>query len=84
MYAKNTDTKVIPLVLKGAQLKGWFLFKFGRIDCIDTTNTLQIEKLIKNLADWTGKTMANTSGSKKQTFYYGDGEKQYEGEIKDG
>lgn len=24
MYAKNTDKKVIPLLLKGATLKGWF------------------------------------------------------------
>ena len=66
MYAKNTDTKVIPLVLKGAQLKGWFLFKFGRIDCIDTTNTLQIEKLIKNLADWTGKEIVDAPAYKQQ------------------
>lgn len=55
MYAKNTDKKVIPVLLKGAQMKGWFLFKFGRIDCIDSTNTLQIEKLLQNLSDWTGK-----------------------------
>ena len=32
MYAKNSNKKVIPLLLKGAELKGWFLFKFGRID----------------------------------------------------
>ena len=63
MYAKNTDTKVIPLVLKGAKLKGWFLFKFGRIDCIDTANSLQIEKLIKNLEDWTGKASVKCSDS---------------------
>lgn len=55
MYAKNTDKKVIPVLLKGAQMKGWFLFKFGRIDCIDSTNTLQMEKLLQNLSDWTGK-----------------------------
>ena len=54
MYAKNTDKKVIPVLLKGAQMKGWFLFKFGRIDCIDSTNTLQMEKLLQNLSDWTG------------------------------
>ena len=29
MYAKNTDKKVIPILLKGAEMKGWFLF--GRI-----------------------------------------------------
>ena len=55
MYAKNTEKKVIPILLKGAQMKGWFLFKFGRIDCIDSTNTLQMEKLLQNLSDWTGK-----------------------------
>lgn len=55
MYAKNTDKKVIPILLKGAQMKGWFLFKFGRIDYIDSTNTLQIQKLLQNLSDWTGK-----------------------------
>ena len=56
MYAKNTDKKVIPILLKGAQMKGWFLFKFGRIDCIDSTNSLQMEKLIQNLSSWLGKT----------------------------
>lgn len=55
MYAKNTDKKVIPVLLKGAQMKGWFLFKFGRVDCIDSTNALQMEKLLHNLSDWTGK-----------------------------
>lgn len=55
MYAKNIDKKVIPLLLKGAEMKGWFLFKFGRIDCIDTTNPLQMEKLFQNLSTWTGK-----------------------------
>ena len=52
MYAKNTDKKVIPLLLKGATLKGWFLFRFGRIDCIDTTNSMQVNKLIGNIANW--------------------------------
>ena len=58
MYAKNTEKKVIPILLKGAQMKGWFLFKFGRIDCIDSTNTLQMEKLLQNLSEWTGKDRA--------------------------
>ena len=82
MYAKNTDTKVIPLVLKGAKLKGWFLFKFGRIDCIDTANSLQIEKLIKNLEDWTGKASVKCSDSNssvRSSKAYGSSAK---GEIK--
>ena len=54
MYAKNTDKKVVPLLLKGASLKGWFLFRFGRIDCIDTTIPMQVDKLIGNILNWTG------------------------------
>lgn len=62
MYAKNTGKKIIPILLKGASLKGWFLFKFGRVDCIDFSNPLQKEKLLKNLSDWTGKTRSKKSG----------------------
>ncbi len=49
MYAKNTGKKVVPILLKGVTLKGWFLFKFGRIDCIDSNNKIQVEKLIYGL-----------------------------------
>ena len=61
IYAKNTGKKIIPILLKGASLKGWFLFKFGRVDCIDFSNPLQKEKLLKNLSDWTGKTRSKKS-----------------------
>ncbi len=57
-YAKNTDKKVIPVLLKGAQMKGWFLFKFARVDCIDSTNQLQMDKLLHNLATWTGQPLS--------------------------
>ena len=59
MYAKNTDKKVIPVLLRGATLKGWFLFKFGRVDCIDSTIPLQVDKLIRNLSTWTNKPTSN-------------------------
>jgi hypothetical protein len=52
MYAKNTSKRIIPVLLKGAELKGWFLFEFGTIDCVDITIDLQWKKLIKNLSDW--------------------------------
>lgn len=52
MYAKNTGKKVVPILLHGAKLEGWFLFKFGRIDCIDSTKSLQMDKLTKNLSLW--------------------------------
>ena len=65
VYARNTDKKIIPVLLKGAKLKGWFLFKFGRIDCVDVTDNLQFDKLIKNLSSWTNKkTIEFPSGEK--------------------
>ena len=54
-YAKNTDKKVLPVLLPGAKLKGWFLFKFGRVDYIECDNAAHFDKLVKNLASWTGK-----------------------------
>ncbi len=55
VYAQNTNKKVIPVLLNGAKLNSWFLFEFGRTDCIDTTDTLQVEKLIENLSFLTNK-----------------------------
>ena len=58
MYAKNTNIKVIPLLLQGAEMKGWFLFKFGRVDYIDSTSQQHVDKLLKNLSSWTGKAIS--------------------------
>ena len=55
MYAKNVGKKVIPVLLDGAKLEGWFLFKFGRVDCIDSTKDIQIDKMMKNISEWTKK-----------------------------
>ena len=55
VYAKNTGKKVIPVLLNGAELNNWFLFEFGRVDCIDSTSKHQIEKLLKNIAKWSNK-----------------------------
>lgn len=64
MYAKNTGKKIIPVLLKGATLKnGWFLFKFGRVDCIDSTNPVQVNKLINNLSVWISKNNPNSKAS---------------------
>ena len=64
MYAKNTDKRVIPLMLKDGKLKDWFLFKFGRVDYIDTTDENHLEKLLRNLSEWTGKQrVQNNEGS---------------------
>jgi hypothetical protein len=55
MYAKNCGKKVIPVLLNGATLEGWFLFHFGRVDCIDLSKKEQVEKMIKNLSAWVDK-----------------------------
>ena len=55
MYAKNVGKKVIPVLLDGAKLEGWFLFKFGRVDCIDSTKDVQLDKMMKNISKWTKK-----------------------------
>jgi tetratricopeptide (TPR) repeat protein len=52
-YAKKTSKRIIPVLLKGAELKkGWFLFEFVTVDCIDIYIDLQWNKLIKNLSEW--------------------------------
>ena len=61
VYAKNTDKKVIPVLLNGAKLNSWFLFEFGRTDCIDSSNKYQTEKLLKNIAKWTNKKLVKTN-----------------------
>ena len=69
IYAKNIGKKVIPVLLKGAKLnEGWFLFKFGRIDCIDSTNSIQVEKLVNNLFVWTRKKNSHTSDDSTYSF----------------
>lgn len=69
MYAKNIGKKVIPILLKGAKLdEGWFLFKFGRIDCIDSTNSMQVEKLVNNLSTWTCKKSSHSSDDSTYSF----------------
>ena len=61
VYAKNTGKKVIPILLKDASLNSWFLFEFGRTDCIDSSNKYQTEKLLKNIAKWTNKKLVKTN-----------------------
>lgn len=51
-YAYNTRKKVVPVVLDGGQLRGWFLFKFGSMDYIDMRQPRQVDKLLNNLMKW--------------------------------
>ena len=51
-YAKNTGKRVVPVVLHGGGLQGWFLFKFGRINYIDATQDDQVQRLATDLRKW--------------------------------
>ena len=53
-YAYNTSKKVVPIVLDGGSLRGWFLFKFGAVDFIDVKQQRQYDKLINDLTSWCG------------------------------
>ena len=63
MYAKNTDKRIIPVLMKGACLKGWFLFIFGRIDCIDLQDEKQVNKMLHNFSEWFDKKLVNEPAS---------------------
>lgn len=66
MYANNTKKKILPILLKDAQLKKWVLFDFGRIDCINSTDNNQVEKILKNLSNWTDKELLDGNTSQKE------------------
>ena len=54
-YARNTGKRTVPVLLNGAKLRDWALFKLGRVDCIDSTDVIQIKKLVKNISRWIEK-----------------------------
>lgn len=54
-YARNTGKKIIPVVIDGNKLRGWFLFEFGQTDYIDINSRLQYDKLIGELLSRYGK-----------------------------
>lgn len=66
-YAQNTDKKVIPVIINGTALKGWFLFRFGRIDCINADAPDQFDKLVRNLASWCHYLISDPNASSKVT-----------------
>ena len=48
-YAHNINKKVIPVILDGKPLRGWFLFSFGRINYTDISDTAQVDQLVETL-----------------------------------
>jgi tetratricopeptide (TPR) repeat protein len=51
-YSKKLNKKIVPIVLEGDQLVGWFDFEFGLTDYIVSSKDQHIQKLMRNLRSW--------------------------------
>ena len=56
MYARNVGKKIVPIVLDGSKLSGWFLFEFGVVDYVDIQDPMQKSKFFDNVRGWLGLT----------------------------
>ena len=53
-YAESQGKRIVPVLVQGSKLRGWFQFHFGNIDFVDIRSEEHKEKLIENLQDWLG------------------------------
>lgn len=53
-YAEDEGKRIVPVLIDGEKLRGWFKFHFGNVDYIDIRSEEQKQKLIRNLRDWLG------------------------------
>ena len=53
-YAQGKKKKIVPILVDGKPLDGWFLFQFGGNDFIDPTNEIHCNKLMRDLRCWLG------------------------------
>ena len=51
-YAEGESKRIVPILIDGDRLRGWFKFHFGNVDYIDINSCEQKEKLISNLKSW--------------------------------
>lgn len=56
-YAEGEGKRIVPVVIDGKGLRGWFKFHFGNVDFIDITASDNYLKLISNLHSWLGSTL---------------------------
>ncbi len=54
IYAEDSDKRIVPILVDGDGLRGWFKFHFGNVDFIDIKSDEQKEKLVENLKTWLG------------------------------
>ena len=53
-YAESEGKRIIPILIDGNNLRGWFKFHFGNVDFINIQSYNHKEKLISNLKSWLG------------------------------
>ena len=53
-YAEDEGKRIVPVLIDGDKLRGWFKFHFGNVDYIDIRSEEQTQKLIHDLRDWLG------------------------------
>lgn len=51
-YAEDEGKRIVPVLVNGEKLRGWFKFHFGNVDFININSKEQKEKLIENLRTW--------------------------------
>lgn len=67
-YAEKKVKRIIPVVVNGDGLRGWFDFHFGNIDYTDLRSEEQRNKLIEDLKFWIGEQKHEcTIGEQKET-----------------
>lgn len=54
IYAEDEGKRIVPVLVDGERLRGWFKFHFGNVDFIDIRSEEQKEKLVSNLRTWLG------------------------------
>lgn len=69
-YAEGEGKRIVPVLVKGDKLRGWFKFHFGNVDFIDVQSEEQKEKLIRNLKNWLNK--GNSQASKDSSAVQSD------------
>lgn len=63
MYALRHDKRIVPVSIDGTKVYDckWLEFNCSGLDCIDWKDESQRCKLLRNLRQWTGKSVANDS-----------------------
>ena len=53
-FATKKKKKIVFVNIDGSRLTDWFEFHYGSHDIIDISKSAEVEKLFRNLSDWTG------------------------------